>query len=900
MFNYKNLEPLLDKSTLSKTDLAKVLQVLQPTKSELESKLDHIDNLLRGYNPLYVAQDKIKSDNTLDKSTKDEINGLITSKLYQADTDNALNKVKSDMYDTQKITSQSETDRLKTDFEIICDNTNDTIKQGWMNLSDVQKTQFEKQVNASYEALAIPKIDGKKTPAETYLSQLKEEPKTDLKNYKIDEQTFSELIGMFKKIEVDSTIQKTGSDEQKAQSKVLSHIDKTIYSFDKEISDKKRSSENLSFLAYLDSSKTLDTKEIIDKILSSSNKDFLNKLSKNAKEDLEKILNESISDKSKSFQSFLEKEKEVLDKDRGALETTKESYKSLSKSYSEASPESVVKDLEAKKEGLRKQFQTSKDSLFKSGANQESAKEMIDTIDKAINNPLDLRQMQELKDQATELDQSRSKGLMTRITGKSNFHNGLESLIKAIDEHVKSPAVQMNPTKEEVKEIEQDIGQETGKKTLSYDSFQAQNLNQNLNQNRNLNRNLNRNNTEGGVPTTEREDLDFDAIMKAYKEFGQSQTNYIESILGGTKDRHKIHDYPEHIEAIHKENLSQFDHEFHKEMANRFADKFKPMWADPHNKAEQTIRQVDVADGVTLTETNIKDIEINGQKIKGARKIDFPRGITEAAGPLHLSMAIKDINGENMPKDSALYFTAHYDKAGKLQEMTYPIPIEFSGKGDDDDQGFIRKDGKIYTLPIDRGTFMSMTQEIEMNKGIEQEKSQDSFRIGGDSHKEIKTLDQKKLAESNKQSFPELQLGGVDIAKEEAAAKEAEKARQDAREAAATKIQDFARGVAARKVLSQAPLTKELFERQKGQNSNNLPKVPPLPDGFSYAKDKDGKQKNIEIDGKTYLLYNFEYQSGQVHEVYINNSGIPTHSDDKKGATPSILKAWQNKQGLGR
>ena len=689
---------------------------------------------------------------------------------------------------------------------------------------------------------------------------------------------------MFKKIEDDSKAYQSGNNAEKAKRKVLSDIDKTIYSFDKEISDKKRSSENLSFLAYLDSSKTLDTKEIIDKILSSSNKDFLNKLSKNAKEDLEKILNESISDKSKSFQSFLEKEKEVLDKDRGALETTKESYKSLSKSYSEASPDSVVKDLEAKKLDLREKFKASKDSLSLSVANKESAKKVIDTVDKAIDNPLDLRQMQELKDQATELDQSRSKGLMTIITGKSNFHDGLESLIKAIDEHLKSPAVQMNQT--ENRNVE-----------LSHDSFQIQDRNLN---NQQISANLADAQGSGQARPTNTDDLDFDAIMKAYKEFGQSQTNQIESILGSTKDRHKIHNDKGDIEAILEKNPSKDDAEFHKKMANRFADKFKPMWEDPHNKAGKTTRQVDVADGVTLTETNIKDIEINGQKIKGARKIDFPREITEDAGPLHLSMAIKDINGENMPKDSALYFTAHYDKAGKLQEMTYPIPIEFSGKGDDDDQGFIRKDGKIYTLPIDRGTFMSMTQEIEMNKGIEQEKSQDSFRIGGDSHKEIKTLDQKKLAESNKQSFPELQLGGVDIAKEEAAAKEAEKARQDAREAAATKIQDFARGVAARKVLSQAPLTKELFERQKGQNSNNLPKVPPLPDGFSYAKDKDGKQKNIEIDGKTYLLYNFEYQSGQVHEVYINNSGIPTHSDDKKGATPSILKAWQNKQGLGR
>jgi hypothetical protein len=194
----------------------------------------------------------------------------------------------------------------------------------------------------------------------------------------------------------------------------------------------------------MDSSNTLDTKEFINKLLSPNNQNFLNKLSNNAKEDLEKISKAgNPSDQSTSFKSFIEKEKAILDKDKGALETTKESYKLLSESYSKSSAETVVKDLEAKKEDLRKKFQTSKDSLSLSGANKESAKHMIDAINKAIDNPLDLRAMQSLKDKA-ELHKSTSKGLIGLITGKSNFHDGLESLNKAIDEHIKSPAEPMN------------------------------------------------------------------------------------------------------------------------------------------------------------------------------------------------------------------------------------------------------------------------------------------------------------------------------------------------------------------------------------------------------------------------------------------------------------------------
>lgn len=47
---------------------------------------------------------------------------------------------------------------------------------------------------------------------------------------------------------------------------------------------------------------------------------------------------------------------------------------------------------------------------------------------------------------------------------------------------------------------------------------------------------------------------------------------------------------------------------------------------------------------------------------------------------MHASFALKDANGHNMPAKDAVYFTVHYDKSGKLMEVTSPQPIKFMGK----------------------------------------------------------------------------------------------------------------------------------------------------------------------------------------------------------------------------
>jgi len=101
---------------------------------------------------------------------------------------------------------------------------------------------------------------------------------------------------------------------------------------------------------------------------------------------------------------------------------------------------------------------------------------------------------------------------------------------------------------------------------------------------------------------------------------------------------------------------------------------------------------------------------------------------------MHLSLAVKDLQGKNISDKDAVYLTAHYDKEGKLVEMTAPIPVYFTGTNKDSPVCIKRK-GKIYTLPVTRGKYEEMIRAIEVNKGIEigvskGAKAQDSIMLG--------------------------------------------------------------------------------------------------------------------------------------------------------------------------
>ncbi len=99
------------------------------------------------------------------------------------------------------------------------------------------------------------------------------------------------------------------------------------------------------------------------------------------------------------------------------------------------------------------------------------------------------------------------------------------------------------------------------------------------------------------------------------------------------------------------------------------------------------------------------------------RTIDFPKGLETGKGPLHLSMAAKDINGKNISEKDAVYFTAHYDANGKLTEVSSPIPMKFMGKGDDA-VGYIERNGEVYTMPVTQGKYKEMMKEVAKNKGM--------------------------------------------------------------------------------------------------------------------------------------------------------------------------------------
>ena len=114
--------------------------------------------------------------------------------------------------------------------------------------------------------------------------------------------------------------------------------------------------------------------------------------------------------------------------------------------------------------------------------------------------------------------------------------------------------------------------------------------------------------------------------------------------------------------------------------------------------------QVTLEDGTTRT-------------VKSYRQIDFPTNPKDIQGPVHFSMAVKDENGNNISAKDAVYFTAHYDDAGKLTEVGSPVPVKFMGYGDDA-IGYIERNGKVYTLPVTQGKYREMMQQVELNNGL--------------------------------------------------------------------------------------------------------------------------------------------------------------------------------------
>ena len=126
----------------------------------------------------------------------------------------------------------------------------------------------------------------------------------------------------------------------------------------------------------------------------------------------------------------------------------------------------------------------------------------------------------------------------------------------------------------------------------------------------------------------------------------------------------------------------------------------------------------------TLKETTIneKPTEFtlsngNTKTVSSYRHIDFPQELTANTGPMHLSIAAKGADGNNIAAKDAVYFTAHYNDEGKLTEVSSPTPIKFMGSGKDA-VGYIERNGEIYTLPVTQGKYQEMMIEVAKNNGM--------------------------------------------------------------------------------------------------------------------------------------------------------------------------------------
>ena len=177
-----------------------------------------------------------------------------------------------------------------------------------------------------------------------------------------------------------------------------------------------------------------------------------------------------------------------------------------------------------------------------------------------------------------------------------------------------------------------------------------------------------------------------------------------------------------------KQALRKIEVEGYKAINKEFKDNFQTLkWDALPGKSDTRSKEIKNADGqvlCNLVETTISQKTMirmpdgSEKEVSGYRSIDFPKSITENAGPMSLAMAVKDSNGKNIAAKDAVYFTAHYDKAGKLMEVSYPMPIKFAGEGKDA-IGYIEVNGNIYTLPVTQGKYQEMMQEVAKNKGID-------------------------------------------------------------------------------------------------------------------------------------------------------------------------------------
>ncbi|MFY9590066.1 Sca4 family spreading effector [Rickettsia endosymbiont of Halotydeus destructor] len=218
-----------------------------------------------------------------------------------------------------------------------------------------------------------------------------------------------------------------------------------------------------------------------------------------------------------------------------------------------------------------------------------------------------------------------------------------------------------------------------------------------------------------------------------------------------------------------KKQLEEIELKGYQKIHLDFKDNFKIIeWDGPkgENNNKTTTQSQKITNDVggeicTLIETThaIKPITVldgsnNPITIKSYRTIDFPTKFDDnSKGSMHLSMGALDANGNRPPVDQAIYFTAHYEEGpgGKplLKEISSPMPIKFNGPGEDA-IGYVEHSGKIYTMPVTRGKYKEMIQEVALNKGQSVDLSQiveisKDYHIGAKKENEISGVQHNKV-----------------------------------------------------------------------------------------------------------------------------------------------------------
>ncbi|VEL29941.1 unnamed protein product, partial [Protopolystoma xenopodis] len=204
-------------------------------------------------------------------------------------------------------------------------------------------------------------------------------------------------------------------------------------------------------------------------------------------------------------------------------------------------------------------------------------------------------------------------------------------------------------------------------------------------------------------------------------------------------------EHQEHIKEAHnnprtKALLEQAEIKGYQTVHSQFSGRFSTMnWSDGAGKNNRTgvttktqiVRNSNGDEIAKLTESThkltppqmVQKSDGTSVEIRSYRTIDFPRSLEGGTGPMHLSLAVKDQNGNNIAANRAVYFTAHYDDNEELVEVSSPKPVKFNSD-EPDAIGYIEHGGQIYTLPVTRAKYQEMMQEVARNNGHDVDISQ--------------------------------------------------------------------------------------------------------------------------------------------------------------------------------